>query len=95
MNNRLPNSHPDRTPSSGQSSPKARSEIIVSSLKKLSQLLVAYDPRLEIMLCEGGIEISCTSEDFSEGMFMPIDEDSADSEFMLSDQLQRFELKER
>ena len=91
MNNRLPNSHPDRTPSSGQSSPKARSEIIISSLKKLSQLMHAYDPRTEIMLCDGGIEISCSGEDFSEGMFMPIDGDSADSEFMLCDQLMRFD----
>ena len=92
MNNRWPNSHRDPTHTSGECSPKARSEIIVSSLKKLSQLLHAYDPKTEIMLCDGGIEISSSS--FGEGMFMPIDEDSADSEFMLCEQLQRFELKE-
>jgi len=90
MKSRLPNSHRERIHSSGVCSSRARSEIIVSSLKKLSQLLGAYDPTTEITLCEGGCEISSMS--LCEGAFMPFDDSS--SQLMLCEQLERFEIEE-
>ena len=83
-----PNSRPDRTHISGSSSPRARSEIIIETLSKLSQLLGAYCPDLEITLLAGGCEIS--SSRMCCGTFMPFEGD--DDKLMLMEQLEAFEM---
>ena len=84
MRNRLQNSPPD---SSSDHLKRARSEIIVQSLKKISQLLQCYEPSLEIGLFEGGCEIS--SLELGEGAFAPFEEEGAED--MLCEQLESFE----
>tara|TARA_Y100000588_G_scaffold343171_1_gene388494 strand:- start:283 stop:549 length:267 start_codon:yes stop_codon:yes gene_type:complete len=85
---KLPTPLPDDRKLPGDPAARARSEIIIQSLSKLSQLLRAYQPDVEIVLFDGGCEISSPSQ-FA-GAFMPFD--GGDGELLLMEQLEEFEL---
>ena len=84
---KLPTPLPDDRKLPGDPAARARSEIIIQSLSKLSQLLRAYDPDVEVVLFDGGCEISSPSA-FA-GTFMPFDAPGGD--VLLMEQLEEFE----
>ena len=67
---------------------RVRSQIIIQSLSKISELLHAYDSDLEITLCDGGLEIASPSRCM--GAFMTFD--CSGGEEMLCEQLEELEI---
>ena len=87
MTNRLQKGSSNSSPEVRPADSRVRSQIIIQSLSKISQLLRAYDSDLEVTLFDGGLEIASPSRCM--GTFMTFD--CPDGEEMLCEQLEELE----